>query len=343
MNILTEALRDALSLGAWYQQASWAVDGLVYLALFTGLAKVALGKQFTGRGGTAVIASVGLALAVGAATFAYRAGFALSELGPLAWLVLLGLMALLVSNLARSWGVPVVPAVCIGVLASGITLLGLAESLSPWLADRGLDGLPELIIAAAALGLVVWVAAHRGSARLWSPTRGPDRPASVDTPAEGSETEVRQDAQGAFDLEGSILELLGRLRQHVETHGCDQRARALLDEILRRERLVGLLYRRMLRVLAARRWKDGPERQRLPDELARVLIAAKENISAFERLVEVLRAGLGAGNLALVLPAIERLIALERRAIEIAAVLRDFLIHIEQSDAARSDPVAVRR
>ena len=115
----------ALSLSRWYAQHPWSIDGLVYLVLFTGLAQVALGKPFTGRAGAAVCGTVGLALAVGAATFAERYDFSLGQLGPLAWVVLLLLLAVVFYQLSRALGVGRWTA--IGVAAVVLTV-GLANT-----------------------------------------------------------------------------------------------------------------------------------------------------------------------------------------------------------------------
>ena len=61
---------DALELSRWYTQYSWAIDSLIYLTLFAGIARVTVGQRFEGRGGVAISIATGLALTFGAATAA---------------------------------------------------------------------------------------------------------------------------------------------------------------------------------------------------------------------------------------------------------------------------------
>jgi hypothetical protein len=85
----TGSLLDAIDFWSWYAAHPLAIDGLIYLVLGLGLARVGLERHFDGRGGTAVIAGLGIALAIGTASLARSVGFTLAELGPVAWALLI--------------------------------------------------------------------------------------------------------------------------------------------------------------------------------------------------------------------------------------------------------------
>ncbi|TVQ57225.1 MAG: hypothetical protein EA377_01100, partial [Phycisphaerales bacterium] len=151
---------DVLAIGSFYEQHAWAVDSIVYLILFTGAAQVTLGSTYSGRGGRAMVAAIGAALTVGAATLAYQTGFTLAALGPLAWLILLGLLGFMLFRLVRSMGLARLPAACLAILVMFASAAGLGQALTPWLDDAGLLVPVQLVAFFAIIALVWWVASH---------------------------------------------------------------------------------------------------------------------------------------------------------------------------------------
>lgn len=325
---------ESLAIGAWYDRYPWAIDGVLYLVFFVGVAKVTLGRRYEGRGGAAIAASVGTMLAFAAATLAYRTGFTLANLGPTAWLVLLFLLGFMLFDLTRSVGLRVLPAAAVSTLVMLGVAAGIGRALDEWLIASGL--LPILQSAAvASMAVLAWW--------LVSGVRGvlPRRP--VPPPyhhgAQGdlgtNQEETRSEVEAVVRVEASLVELLGRLLEAVRREGPGPRSGKLLDEIGRRRRMVGELYRQVLRALAQAAWKSGQGRQHLPEDLARVLRAAKDNVSEFDRNLELARVANESRNRELLLGAVERLLALERRALRLAANLRAILERLRRSSTRR--------
>lgn len=309
-----------LSLASWYEQAPWTIDGLVYLVLFTGIAKVSLGRRFEGRGGAAVIGATGLALAIGATTLSVRHGFTLARLGPIAWAILLTLLGLLLFDLCRSAGLGVGASASVAVLALG--LAGSGFGLQEILIAAGLASLFGFAMLLAALLLIWKVLGHLGSGAHGSIRRPPhggtgDPPEPVDRARIDTLTRV----------EASVAELIDKLERRVRSRGIDHHAEHLLTEIARRERIVTLLYKRTLRDLARRHWRAGGQ---LADSLRTLLLAAQENVSAFERVLDVARSAMLAGNTELLLQALAKLREIEGQGIRLAQSLRE---HLRQADA----------
>lgn len=309
--VLDETI-DWLSLHELYAKHPWTIDGLVYLVLFVGLSKVTIGRRFRGPGGPAVSGAFGFALAVGATTFGVSRGFTLGALGPVAWLALLVVIGVFLFDLLRFTGLGVMAAGAASILVLGAT--GSGFGLVEVLTDTGLASLFGLVMLLAVL-VLVWriFSGHRGEASVQQ-----GHHVKVHRTAE-------EDAVGSATIErveASIMQLLGNLERHLMRQGCDHRAASMLDEIRRRERIVKQLYARALRVLARERWNVGDH---VESNLRRALLAAQENISAFERACDILHEAISAGNTPLALQAVRKMIELETDGIRIAQGLRELL------------------
>ena len=99
MVILGSDFLDTLSLGELYAAYPYAIDSVLYLILFLGIARVTLGRRFAGRGGRAIVGAVGTILAVTASLSAWRSGLTLGQLGPLAWIILALVLLLMLFDL----------------------------------------------------------------------------------------------------------------------------------------------------------------------------------------------------------------------------------------------------
>jgi hypothetical protein len=339
METLWGAIWSGLAIGAWYANYSWAVDGVVYFVLFTGLAKVSLGKRFEGRGGAAVIVAVGTALTVGAASLAYREGFTLARLGPFAWLLLVLLLGVMLFELARALRISLLPAMALAFLVMIAVAAGLGVSLTAWLVAAGL--LPVLqMLALGAIGILAWWIVGPRWRRASGPTP-PVEPSDASPsstqpvgPQDALQRAVEEETTAAIRIETSTINLIGQLLSHLRQQGIGRHSRLLLLEIRRRERLVSVLYQRALRDLARSRWLGQQGRSRLPDELARILIAAKENVSAFDRHLDIAWAAHEAGNAPLLVETLNRLSKLEQAAIELGNSLRAVMARVKGTRAA---------
>jgi hypothetical protein len=257
---------DWLELRHFYQASPW-FDGLVYLSVFTALVHLMLRKHFPhgGRPLVALSGVTGLALAVGAAHAADRAGFRLSDLGGFAWLVL------------------------------GTTLFLVALDV--------LKNLP------------------------W-----PDRAHHPRDPPTQRDHSVRVPEPPSGDAAGS-LDTAQKIEESIHSHLCEayelvvrnrhfHRVKAILIEINRRERMVQRLYRHTLKHLARRRWMMSRGRRKLNPHLRELMLTATNNISDFERLMDVAQSAAATKNQVLLKGSIERMISLEEQSIQLAALIR---------------------
>ena len=72
-----------------YNQMPVFFEFIIYLTLFLGLMKITLQKQFPGKGGTAVIVSLGIALAIAMIFAGKKYNFSLKSLAPVSFMILL--------------------------------------------------------------------------------------------------------------------------------------------------------------------------------------------------------------------------------------------------------------
>lgn len=107
MAIMGDGFLDNLHLAELYSAAPHAWDSVLYLILFVGIAQVTLGRIDHGRGGRAIVASVGSILGTSAGVTAWRAGFTLDALGPIAWLLLAVVVLIVILGLFRGFGSPI--------------------------------------------------------------------------------------------------------------------------------------------------------------------------------------------------------------------------------------------
>lgn len=319
-------LWEALELGRWYGQYSWAIDSVVYLVLFTGIARVTVGQRFEGRGGTAISAATGVALTFAAATTAQRVGFSLTDLGPLAWLIVLLVLGVTLFDLLRRCQVPALPAIGVVLIALATTAAALGPALNQWLALLGL-GLSLAAIGAIGLVLVVlWLVLRHNTALRFGPASS--LPGALRVPAPNTSP---ADIAGQTVLsERATIDSLERLARQVAQGGCDARSETILRDIMNRKRGVQQVYQAVLRTLAQQGWRTSDRRDRLSDEVRTLLAASQENIELFRKGLDVAVAAHDAGNVRLVLQAAQRMLFLEREAFKLARMLQRLLERLRQ-------------
>jgi hypothetical protein len=335
MDVFTQLLDDTLALGVWYERSPWAIDGLIYLVLFVGIAKVSLGSRYTGRGGAAVVSALGTALAIGASTLAYQSGFTLAQLGAVAWVILLTILCILIFDLARGVGIPILPAASIATLLVLAAMSGLGRSLRSSTLTDGLAGPLRVLTLTSLVVLLYWIVSLAGGrAKLHTPiTKRPSAPRPDRSSA------YRGDTDTAEQIERSVSSLIELAIRSVQRHGVSERTHRLLLEVGRRERVTKKLYGRVLGQLARRHWKQSAETQRLTKSVKALLERAKTNLSTFEKHLEVATAGQREGNAALLLQSLERMLSVERAGVSISQELRSLLDQLAQRRGGGSDGV----
>lgn len=113
-----------------------------------------------------------------------------------------------------------------------------------------------------------------------------------------------------------------------------RRSLHLLKEIKRRERMVAKLYRHVLRTLARMQWKADTDRHHLPQQLKVLLAAVKDNLSDFDRNLELAIIAHEQHNQPLLMGSLERLLALEERALQHAEQLRRVMERMSEGTSA---------
>ncbi|MGH7133356.1 MAG: hypothetical protein ACREJO_15595 [Phycisphaerales bacterium] len=326
-------LIEALSLARWYEQYPAVIDGLIYLVLFTGLVHVSLGRRFHGRAGNAVSAAVGIAMAIGASVMARQRDFSLDKLGPLAWLVLLLVLAVVLYDLLRSVGLGRWTSVATSVVAlvSGLS----ATDAGSLIAGTVLVPLARLIGLGALIAVVAAIVS-RGSWRRAS--NGPAHSAQVppnvvDPHGYGEPSEHWSNTLPTASLQAQIDALIVR----ISGHGIDQAVAPLLATLARTPRTLAVRYKRAILVLADLGYRVG---RPLDASVTEVLVAANDNVSGFDRALDIARQAAHAGNAGLALDALGRMRDLERQAGTIVAALNEALVRMnrQRSDGQRGRP-----
>ncbi len=89
-----------------YDKFSALIDAGIYLVIFLGLAQATIGKKFENKGGKVMVVGIALVLALGLALWERQAGFNLKSFGPIAALILLGLLGFMIWYLLKDVKIP---------------------------------------------------------------------------------------------------------------------------------------------------------------------------------------------------------------------------------------------
>ncbi|MBW2976142.1 hypothetical protein KY347_01700 [Candidatus Woesearchaeota archaeon] len=91
----------AFDLAAAYEKYPLVFDLIIYFLFFISLAQVTIGSRFEGPGGRGLVIASGLALAVAMTYWAYKTGFILGRIGPLAALIFVIVLAIWIYRLLQ--------------------------------------------------------------------------------------------------------------------------------------------------------------------------------------------------------------------------------------------------
>ncbi len=142
-----------LDLPRVYATNNILVDLLVYLILFNGLSQSALHRRLPGRGGRLVAGAIGTGLALALSILESQTGFSLASLGPIAVLLILGLLGGILYRTIKGLGVSALVA---GALTCVVLVFSL-EAMGPALAGRMESAFPFLhLVLAVAVGTLLW-------------------------------------------------------------------------------------------------------------------------------------------------------------------------------------------
>jgi len=155
-----------LDLSHTYDQYSAIIDLFIYALVFVGAAQVSLARRYTGRGGRAICAGVGLALAIGMVIAESQFDFSLRSFGPVAALVLVLVFGIMIFSLLHYAGISRIHSLAAAYLMIFVIMLGVAPEFLNWLSDTApLLILPILGLLLAALGSLMLSAVPIGGSR----------------------------------------------------------------------------------------------------------------------------------------------------------------------------------
>jgi len=143
---------QVLDLPVIYSQHSVLVDFVLYLLLFNGIAQATLSGRLKGKGGRLTAAAIGTSLALALSGLSWGTGFSVMSLGPVAVLILLGLVGIVMYRALRRLQASAATA---GALALVLIALSV-EAAAPGLAGSIAEIFPILDLAVG-LGLLVLI------------------------------------------------------------------------------------------------------------------------------------------------------------------------------------------
>ncbi len=146
-----------------YTKFSFFIDTMIYLIIFLGLSKFALGKRF-GKEGRAVVVGVGIVLALSLSLFSARSGFNIASFGPVAAIILLALMGYSVWVGIKSLEIEGVDNLTLAAIAYLLVYFGVLMAVpvaAAWINTR----VPVIgaLLALLALGFTVYIIYKMGS------------------------------------------------------------------------------------------------------------------------------------------------------------------------------------
>jgi hypothetical protein len=286
---------DISILTGWYTRQPHLFDTLIYLIVFMGVARVTLGRRYTGRGsgrgGKAITVGVGLSLTVAASVSASRTGFTLDRLAPISWTILSLLLLMLM-----------------------LTLLHMSVRRR----TRSHQGEHRRDFPFPPGGArPVHVHLHTGpmpDPRRWGWWRR--RSSSSDAPSQASRV-----AESVRAAETTLAKLLDAFAEHVRLHGLDHHPESLLIAIARTQRTVNHHAHRLLTLLARSGWRREPDKHLLAKDVESAVRRVAHNTALFHEAMRFAEAAIHGGNLELLRKSIDRMQMLERDSIRLTRML----------------------
>lgn len=116
-----------------YDSYSSIIDFVVYATLFVGVSQATIGKRFEGRGGKAVVSSIGMILAIGLSISESMLGFNLRSFGPLAAGLFIFLVGFTLYLGIKTAGMNTVNAGSIALVVTYFSIRAVAPGFFDWM------------------------------------------------------------------------------------------------------------------------------------------------------------------------------------------------------------------
>lgn len=275
-------------LNQFYTQQPLLIDTLIYLVLFSGVAQVTLGRRYPVRGGRAIVAGVGMSLAIAASVSAYRVGFTLDQLAPISWLVLGSVLLILVASLLR-----------------------MQTQRDGQEYEQGCRQSSHSTSHGHRFAF------HLHTDRMPDPMKWGRRSSASTSEAPRS----REAAESVNRTQATVSTLLEAFAEHVAMHGLDHQPESFLVAIARTQREVDRAYHHLLKHLARSGWRRDPGKQMLARDVESIIKQAAQHTALFHEAMRFAEAAIHGGNLRLIQESIEQMRQLERDSIRLTKLL----------------------
>lgn len=127
---------EYLNLAQTYDHYAAVIDLFLYALIFIGVAQAALGPRFTGHGGKAICAGIGLTLAIAMAIAEKQYRFSLKSFGPIASGIVILLFGIMIYRLLHHTGLTRTGALSISYAFMFLAVHGAAPGFVKWLQSQ---------------------------------------------------------------------------------------------------------------------------------------------------------------------------------------------------------------
>ena len=234
---------EYLDLTRLYEHYSVIIDLFIFILIFVGISQVTLAKRYPGRGGRAVIAGIGILLAIAMVMAEQRFGFNIKSFGPIAACILILLIGIVIYQLLHYAGMTRLRAAALAFIAIFLTMLAMVPNLFTWFDETMpfLSVILVMIFLLAVVGVASSLWAHGGGtkvfkerlqqARASEPERKREREA-VNKEARFIKHRVKPIAKKAAKGSEEILEDLESVEDAIRRYGhIPKERRIIIDQI----------------------------------------------------------------------------------------------------------------
>jgi len=138
----------------FYTHYSGLIDLIVYSMLFIGLSEATIGKRFNSRGGKAVVAAVGISLALGLSISAKKLGFSLASFGPLAASIFIFFVGFIIFIGIKSLQTGAIPAGSLALVFTYFSLRAVSPGFFDWMSSNpSMSWIHSIILLAALVSI----------------------------------------------------------------------------------------------------------------------------------------------------------------------------------------------
>ena len=234
---------DGVDFSQTYDQYSSIIDLIIYAIMFVGLSQATLGKRFEGRGGKALVSTLGMVLAIGLAISERTLGFNLRSFGPLAAGLFIFFVGFMMYMGIKSAGMDAVSSGSVALVITYFSIRAVAPGFFDWMAgNKYMSWLHAVLVIAVLISAYRVIRLilpgrnkHLGKEALKFAdeyTKGPrelfDQLHDEKREEEFIKTRLERITESAVKNSGQIIEELADLKKLIDEYGGTVRGRYLL-------------------------------------------------------------------------------------------------------------------